>query len=385
VLPWSIRHTGGVNQVVSSLIKCFLEHGIFSPQLLITSDEESSDIIEPGLITPHHLDIWSPVDDQHPIRSVTSFIYNLPRRCWVLRRMITQGRIQVINPHYPGLGCLLFVILKKLRLFRGMIILSFHLSDIRSASRTAGLERRLWKLVLRAADHVVVVSNDLGKDVLALESTAAGKITTVYNGVDLSLFGRADGELRTKSFDPDQGKSVVSVGAFLQRKGHEVLVRAFARVVKKIPDVRLIIIGGDGPEAEPLQNLIKTASLTDRVFLIKNVPHEQVPTYLFRANLFVLASREEGNPLAVIEAGAAGLPVIFTRKAGSRELINDGVTGRLVDVDDECALADAIIDLLEHPEEAQQMAANFYEYIKNNLSWEKTYAQYLRLATEMRE
>src|SRR5882762_3855991 len=182
VLPWSLRHIGGVNQVVKSLAVEFRDGGLFSPQLLVSSQEsESGDNAEQKLIKPYCLDLWSPVDHKHPFRALVSFVYRLPYRCWRMRRIIDQHNIRIINPHFPGLESLLFLVLRKLKLFKGKIILSFHLSDVREALSTKGRERNLWRMLLRGADHIVVVSDDLAKDVLALDPTVAGKVTTIYN------------------------------------------------------------------------------------------------------------------------------------------------------------------------------------------------------------
>ncbi len=381
VLSWSHRHVGGVNQVVKSLIGQFREGGAFSPQLLVRSvKSESSSNAEQELIKPFYLNLWSPVDHQHPFRALFSFVCRLPYRCWVMRRIITQHNIRVINPHFPDLGSLLFVVLKKLHLINGKIILSFHLSDVRGALTTRGYERKLWRILLRGADHIVVVSNNLAMDVLALDPSVAERVTTIYNGVDLAAFARGEPAPRSQFLVPDPGKTILSIGAFILRKGHDVLVRAFGYVLAKLPDARLVLVGGDGPEIEPLRQLISSLSLTDKVTICKDIPHERIPIFLSQAQLFVLASRQEGNPLAVIEAGAAGLPVVCTRTTGSHELISDRVTGRLVDVDDEYALAEAMIDLLTHPGEARQMAAKFHEYVKRNLNWGRTYEKYIQLA-----
>jgi glycosyltransferase involved in cell wall biosynthesis len=296
-----------------------------------------------------------------------------------LRRIIDQHNIKIINPHFAGLESLLFLALKKLRLFRGKIILSFHLSEVREALSTRGRERTLWRMLVCGADHIVVVSDDLAKSVLALDSTVAAKITTIYNGVDLALFAPTEHK-PTRFPVPNQGKIILSIGAFIPRKGHDVLVRAFGLVLSRVPDARLVLVGGDGPEIDSILELINSMSLANRVNIFKDVPHERIPAFLSQAHLFVLASHREGHPLAVIEAGAAGLPVVCTRTTGSHELITDKVTGRLVETGDVHALAEAMIDLLTHPGEARRMAAKFHEHVKNNLTWGHTYEKYLRLA-----
>jgi len=381
VLPWSLRHTGGVNQVVKSLVVEFRDGGVFSPQLLVCSQgPESGGTAEPELIRPYCLDLWSPVDHEHRFRALFSFVYRLPYRCWALRRIIDRHKIRIINPHFPDLTSLLYVALKKLKLFKGEIILSFHLSDIREALSTKGRDRKLWRILLRGADHIVVVSNDLAKDVLALDSTVAAKMTTIYNGVDLALFTPAEHEQRARFSLPNQGNTILSIGAFIPRKGHDVLVRAFGHVLSQVPDARLVLVGGDGPEVEPIRQLINSLSLAHRVAVFKDVPHECIPAFLSQAQLFVLASRRESFGLVVTEAAAAKVPVVCTKAEGLRELITDGVTGRLVAIDDHIALADAIVDVLTHPDEGRRMAVNFYEYVRSNLTWHHAYEKYIRLS-----
>jgi len=367
--------------VLKSLLDYFCDGGIFSPQLVSGSNESLSiGSAEPKQIRSYRLDLWSPLDPQRPIRALFSFVYRFPRRCWTMRRIIREHDITIINPHFPDLGSLLFGALKKLRLFKGKIILSFHLSDVQNALSTTGLERALWEWLLRGADHIVVVSDDLAKDVLALDPTVSTKITTIHNGVDLAKFALPEQKKTAPLIIPSSDKNVLSVGAFVPRKGHDILVRAFDHVLSKVPEACLIIVGGDGPEIQPIRKLINSMSLAHKVKIFKDVPHERIPAFLSQAQLFVLASRREGHPLAVIEAAAAKVPVVCTRAEGLRELITDRVNGLLVDIDDEHTLADAMADLLTHPGEAQRMAARFHEHVKNNLTWGHTYQKYLQLA-----
>ena len=381
VIPWSLRSIGGVNQVVKSLIVEFRDGGIFFPHLLAGPDEPASNRgARQELIKAHLLDLWSPVDHKHPFRAWFSFLYRLPLRCWVMRRMIQQHNIRIINPHFPGLASLVFLVLKKMKLFEGKVILSFHGTDIHSALCTKGRERKLWKLLLRGADHIAVVSDDLAKRVLELDSAVAAKITTIHNGVDLAFFTPAGHEPSARPSISKQDKAILSVGAFISLKGHDVLVRAFSLVVREIPNVRLFLVGRDGPDLKIVRDLINQLSLTEKVFIYTDVPYERIPSILAQAQLFVLASHREGLPLVVIEAGAAGVPVVCTRTTGSQELISDKITGRLVEIGDEPALAEAMIDLLSHPEEAQRLAVRFHEYVKSNLTWKQTYEKYLQIA-----
>lgn len=381
-LPWSPRHTGGVNQVVKSLIIQFRNGGTYCPLLLCGSDDSMGAAPDEDLLKPFRLDFWSPVNQDRPLRGWISFIVRLPHRCWAMRRIVRQRNIKVINPHFPDLGSLLFLILKRVNLFNGKLILSFHLSDIRAALSAQGLEKWLWRILLRGADRIVVVSDDSAANILKLDSGVAKKLVTIHNGVDLVLFSSRGEVAVAISLDAPHERTVLSVGAFIPRKGHDILIRAFGMLLRSVPDARLIIVGGDGPEFDPLRRLIESLALTEKIRLCKDVPHERVPAFLSEAQLFVLASRQEGHPLAVVEAGAAGLPIVCTQAAWSQELISDGVTGRLAPQGDERALAAAMADLLTNKKEAQQMAARFHEYVKKNLTWEHSYKRYLELGRE---
>jgi glycosyltransferase involved in cell wall biosynthesis len=272
-----------------------------------------------------------------------------------------------------------FLVLKRTGLFKGKIILSFHLSDIQYALSTKGVERRLWRILLRGADHIVAVSRYCSANILEIDSSIAKKIVTIRNGADLALFSSGGDGAAGRYWGPRQEKSIVSVGAFIPRKGHDTLVRAFGHLLEFVPNARLTIVGGNNPEIKSLRQLIDSLELTGKVRICTDVPHEQIPAFLSQAELFVLASRGEGHPLAVVEAGAVGLPIICTDAPWSQELISDGVTGRLVASGDEYALASAMADLLIHTREAQQMAVRFHDYVRKNLTWEQAYKKYVQL------
>lgn len=380
VLPWSLRLVagGGVNEVVKALIHEFRNDGKFSPHLLVSSEEpESGPVAGREAIKPFLLNLWSPINHEHPVRGLISFLFRLPLRCWALRRILTRHNIRVINPHFPGLECLTLIILKELGLFKGKVVLSFHNSDVTNALRSRGFERRLWRILLRQADRIVSVSNSLAPDLLAIEPMVKEKISVIYNGVDLALFASAN-LVEAHRAQHHSGPTVISVASFLPIKGHDVLLRAFSTVVQKIPTARLLLVGHDGPVFTEVRALIGELSMEDRVFTFKDISHDQIPGFLAQAQLFVLASHREGHPLAIMEAGAAGLPIICTRAIGSIELISDKATGRMVDVGDEQALAQAMIELLTSPAEAEEMAARFHEFVKNDMTWRRTYEKYIK-------
>lgn len=138
---------------------------------------------------------------------------------------------------------------------------------------------------------------------------------------------------------------VVSVGRLQHPKDSATLLRAAARLGGR--DWRLELVG-DGPDRPALESLHRELGLEGRVRFAGE--RDDVPELLSRAAVFVLSSRSEGMPLSVLEAMAAGLPVVASRVGGIPEQVADGVTGLLVPVGDAERLAEALRRLLDDPE-----------------------------------
>jgi glycosyltransferase involved in cell wall biosynthesis len=382
VLPWALEESGGVNQVVRSLIQRFQDGSDFEPHVLITScgNETASASAFGTAPSSIYLDLWSPLDAMHPRRSMLSFAYRWPGRYRKLQKILDRDNIAVVNLHFPSLNALMFLTLQKIGRLRPKIVLSFHGSDVKRLLGVTGLERLLWRTVLRKVDRIAVVSESLARELLELEPGIAGKLATINSGVDLQTFAVEEHTANARKIG--RLKTIVSIGAFSPIKGHDVLVQAFALVLKRVPNCHLLIVGKRGPELGRIRALVSALHLDLRVSIHADVPHERIAGYLGQAQLFVLASRREGFPLVLAEAAAAKVPIVCTNVGGTGELIQDGITGRLVEAEDPTSLADAIAELLTHPRDAERVAANCYEYIKAHLTWDHSYKKYLQLVSQ---
>jgi glycosyltransferase involved in cell wall biosynthesis len=164
------------------------------------------------------------------------------------------------------------------------------------------------------------------------------RVRVVYDGLDLARFrGVPAVDLSAIGIAPTD-RVVLSVARLHAQKGLEDLVAATA-LLRNEPDMH-VVVAGDGPEHARLRAAVDRAGLGGRFHLLGN--RDDVPALLSRADLFVLSSRFEGLPSGVIEAMAAGLPVVATRAGGVPELVDDGVTGWLAPVGQPLALADAV-------------------------------------------
>lgn len=155
---------------------------------------------------------------------------------------------------------------------------------------------------------------------------------------------------------PDNGRppTVVCVAALRPEKGHDTLLAAFAEVRDRIPLARLVLVG-DGSQRPQVEAMIRVAGMGDNVHLAGRVA--EVWPHLADADVFVLASPAEALGIAIIEAMAAGLPVVATDVGGIPELVQPGVTGELFAVRDHHALARKLIALLESPQRRKEMSA----------------------------
>lgn len=165
-------------------------------------------------------------------------------------------------------------------------------------------------------------------------------------------------------------------------KGLEHLVAAWPAVLARRPTARLWLVG-EGPCRASLASQIGNLGLSGRVVLAG--AFDDVEDFLLAADLFVLPSLEEGMSLALLEAMAAGLPVVATAIAANQVLVEDGRHGRLARTGDPAALASAINDLLDHPQQAAQLGAAARARVRAEYSLEKMAEDHLRLFQQLVE
>ncbi|MDR5708507.1 MAG: glycosyltransferase family 4 protein [Armatimonadota bacterium] len=154
---------------------------------------------------------------------------------------------------------------------------------------------------------------------------------------------------------------VLTVGRLVQRKGHDLVLRALAALGEEAGPVRYVI-AGSGPEERRLRDLAEALGVRDRVVFAGYVPDEELPGLYAACDVFVMPSRAlevrdgiEGFGTVFLEAGACGKPVVGGRSGGATEAVEDGVTGLLVDPHDPGALAEALRRLLRDPELRRRM------------------------------
>lgn len=208
-------------------------------------------------------------------------------------------------------------------------------------------QRLMNRLLDRHTDRIVVVSEAARQALLAEGATDAAKTVVIRNGVDLARFrGGAPRTSVREALGVPPGATVVTAVARLEpEKRHHDLLRAFRDVAADARHVHLLI-AGDGSLREVIAQQVRDLGLQDCVSLLGE--RRDVPGILGATDLFVLPSEREGAPLAVLEAMAAGVPVVASAVGGVPEMVGDEA-GILYPPGDTAALAAALRALLANP------------------------------------
>jgi sugar transferase (PEP-CTERM/EpsH1 system associated) len=234
----------------------------------------------------------------------------------------------------------------------------------------------------RHAARFLCVSADIAAAAEAHRIVPRRKIHVVPNGIDTDRFrdGGNPGLLRQSLGIPPGAPLIGTVGRLCEVKRQDLLIRAFHRVRARVADAHLLLVG-DGPLMGELSALAAGLGLADQVHFAGYQPRPE--PYLHAMDVFALSSRSEGMPLAVLEAWAAGLPVVATRVGGLPDLIDDGGTGLLVSFGDEDALAGSLCDLIADPDFTRRLGEAGRNRVESHFSLRRMADEYQRHYVEL--
>lgn len=227
-----------------------------------------------------------------------------------------------------------------------------------SALRT--LQRRL--LVRRSRAFVAYGSR--AADYLADLGAPRERIFVAINTVDTEFFAREAASLRKSAPGPE----FLYVGHLTAGKRIGDIIRALARVLPRFPDARVTLVG-DGPERGALESLAAASGVAHRVSFEGFRQRPEIPGYLARARAFLFPSVYDVWGLVLVEAMAAGVPCIASPHSGATaDLVQDGVTGFVVDFADQDRVVAAMLGFLERPEAAQRMGEAAAAHIRDKVN-----------------
>lgn len=283
------------------------------------------------------------------------------RSLWKLIRVFRKEKPDMVHSMTPkaGLLCMLAAwvcrVPVRIHTFTGLVF-----------PTSTGLKRKIlmatdW-LTCACATHVIPEGEGVKNDLVTNRITRKPLRVLGYGnvrGIDLNRFDPENPEVIKAAgiIRREEVLTFIFIGRLVGDKGIPELVKAFCRLNKELPDTRLLLVGREEPQLDPLgSSTLKEISDNPAIEAIGQ--KSDVRPWLLASDIFVLPSHREGFPNVVIEAGAMGLPSIVTDINGSREIIHDGENGLIVPVKNANALYEAMKHLAETPEEIMTMAAN---------------------------
>jgi len=354
VSPYDWNVSGGVNNHIRHLAERFVELG-HEPHIVAPGSKAATSSICP--ITT----IGRPI----PLRvsgSIARITLSL-RTAGKVKGVLHDTDFDIVHVHEPFMPQLP---IQFLRYSTTVNVGTWHAARASNFYYVYG--RRLIQRWQRKLDGKIAVS---AAAVRHIEKYFPGYYNVIPNGVDIEHFARQAEPLAEFN---DGKRNVLFVGRPEKRKGLKYLIRAFVGVQRAIPDSRLIVVGAG--EFGRYEGAVRNARLRDVVFR-SNVPFDELPRYHHTAHVFCAPNTGfESQGIVLLEAMAAGLPIVASNIDGFAGVVTHGVEGLLVRPEDPQALADALIELLRDPERSHAMAKRGHERAQY-FSWDRVSQQVL--------
>lgn len=357
-LPWKFDMLGGVDVVVDRLWNGLEKRFPGMATIGIQDWEFHGDLTDDQGRRFLHLNLPAPpsTDGKLPLR----YLVTLARRLPILLRELQKKEIATVNVHFPSLNAYPLALLKRLGLWKGRIVLSFHGSDVGDIIPNS----RAWKTIAEQADAITACSAALAGriDELSLFRQPA---KVVHNGIDCERFLK-DADTTVL---PD-GPYLLNVGNYVPRKAQDVLLHAFAQVALKHPELKVICVGGtdNGAWLNHLKDLTKQLDLCSRVVFLENQPQSRVASLMLNTISLVHTAHNEPFGLILIEAGACGTSIIATRVGGIPEIISSPAVGLLINDGDVDGLTIAIESVMQAPHDAKTRGESLKIRVANTFS-----------------
>jgi glycosyltransferase involved in cell wall biosynthesis len=201
----------------------------------------------------------------------------------------------------------------------------------------------LKKMVVRSPDTVTAISSALIK---IIEECGRNDVVHIPNGIPVAVIRKS---LQTHEKIPGR---ILFVGRLESMKGIDTLLHVFEKVLADVPEAHLRIVG-DGSQRQNLEKISQDLGISDQVIFAGHIDPHEVHREFAQAQIFCGLSRSEALGNVFLEAQAAGCAVVGTLVGGIPDIVKDGETGTLVSSDDTDAAANALLDLLSHPEKVK--------------------------------
>ncbi len=295
-----------------------------------------------------------------------------------LRNILKQQEVDVIHTH--NMGPLLYTYLATLFSNKCKIVHTEHINMAKEFSYST--KHLLYnKLLYRRLDGFINIAQHLTREYCSRFDLSHAKVQTIHNSVDPGkVSSRHSYSLREQLGISSTVPLIGNISALRPQKDHQTLIRAMGKVCEKIPEA-VLVIAGEGESRDELVALVEELDLTQNVTFLGF--RSDVDSLLQQFDIFALSSLYEGLPLCILEAMAAGRPIVATDADGTNEIVKDGKTGLLVPLKEPELFADAILSILQNPERSVEMGKTAQKLVRDEHNMDKMISQYERFYQEL--
>jgi len=299
-----------------------------------------------------------------------------PRHYFQIKKIIKNEKIDVLHAHvWNPASCRYALMIKNIP-----IIITEH-----DPFKLSTIKNFFKKSALKRVKKIVTVSENNRKVLQDLYPQFANKMTVIHNGIDtnwwqsqLLRFTDEDyKKIKKDIFHAHENTLIITTIAELhERKGIKFLLLAIPAIVEKFPNIKFILIG-DGPERANLEKLAKKLNITNHVEFLGR--QKGIPQLLKSSDIFCLPSRREAFGFVNAEAMITGLPVVATKVGGIPEIVEDGLTGLLIEPENSEALSKALAKLIGSEEKRKKMGQAGHNSILKNFDAKVMAVEYEKL------
>ena len=241
------------------------------------------------------------------------------------------------------------------------------------------LQRSRYAFLLHCSNMLVGVSRQV-LDGLKSDGVPADRLRVIYNGINSGRLDRTAGGFRNSCNIPDGAIVITTAGSLIARKGHDLLLQAFHPIARDNPQIHLAIMGC-GPEEIVLRQMSSDLGIADRVHFLGQV--DNVSAIYAESDIFALASRNDSFGLVLAEAGYFELPCVSTKVGGIPEVVEDNLTGLLVESENVPALSEALTLLIYNAPLRKRLGSAARIRVESVFSLEKMVGQFEELYWEL--
>lgn len=312
-----------------------------------------------NLKLPKNLNVFKLGGESKPFDSISKILFVVRAFLFIAKR-----DYDIVHAHafLPGITARFLSVTKGIP-----SILTVHGTSI-GTNLNNRFKRWLEKFILTEIRYSAQIT--VSRDFLKIKNINQ-KVIYIPNAVDIGQFDKIN-ILKTKQ------PTLIFVGRLHPQKNLVTLINAIAKVKKEIPDIKLRIVGG-GPQKEEINKLIRQQSLQSNVELTGEVLESGLVRLFKSSHLFIFPSLYEGQPLTLLEAWVAKLPVVVTKTGDCQYLVKNGVNGYLIShPTDHQEIAFLVKKALAN-KNLERLGLAGYNFVKQNFSWEKSANQTLKI------